>query len=134
MNLIQLGVISSVLFIIYYVNHTNFYHNSILFNKIILFFIFFVFSILLSFVEQNVFSKPASSKKRQKNDISFWKKSILLGLFAILGYSLYLDLILMPRTQNIMYSMMRNKILSKLVLVLFITLSVFTLQNVVSAF
>lgn len=132
MNLLQLGIISTVLFIIYYTNHANFYHNSILFNKIILFFIFFVFSILLSFFDQTLFNKLKNKKK--KNDISFWKKSIFLGIFAILGYSLYLDLILMPRTQNIMFSMMRNKILSKMVLILFITLPVFTLENVISAF
>lgn len=83
--------------------------NNLLKNKLLLFCGFFVFQIVVNSI--------TNTQKRCNSNISnLFNDSLFVALLSIIGYSIYIDLVTMKSTQNLVFPYLQNSHLSSLLI------------------
>ena len=83
--------------------------NNILKNKLLLFSGFFIFQIIVNFINM-------TQKKCETKLSNVFNDSFFVALLSIIGYSIYIDLVTMKSTQNLVFPYLQNNHLSSLLI------------------
>ena len=83
--------------------------NNLLKNKLLLFCGFFIFQIVINSVTN-------TQKNCNTNISNIFNDSLFVALLSIIGYSIYIDLVTMKATQNLISPYLQNNHLSSLLI------------------
>lgn len=113
-----------VLLILFYFNIPNIENDNFIFHKLIIFVIIFIFSYLTNLI------KKLNDKESKVTNVDLIYKSFEMSIGGIVGYSLFIDLMIMESTQNIVNNLIQSR-LSLQVTVSFVVTMFITMIKVV---